>query len=68
MQPLDAASRSGWYIGTPTPVPMGFYPCSLQDSKWIDPSLPRKLGPFSNCAEGHVAMKPKKGDALVFWG
>ncbi|GAB4814205.1 hypothetical protein N2152v2_001251 [Parachlorella kessleri] len=38
------------------------------DSKWIDPSLPRKLGPFSDCAEGHVAMKPKKGDALVFWG
>jgi hypothetical protein len=41
---------------------------ALQDSEWLDPSLQKTLGPFSKCAEGHVAMKPKKGDALVFWG
>jgi hypothetical protein len=24
-------------------------------------------GPFSQCAKGHVAYKPKRGDALLFW-
>ncbi len=24
-------------------------------------------GNFSECAKGHVAYKPKRGDALLFW-
>ena len=35
--------------------------------QWLDPSLPERLGPFSACAEGHVAARPKKGDALLFY-
>lgn len=34
---------------------------------WVDPSLPKKLGPLSKCANGSVAFKPKKGDAFMFW-
>lgn len=37
------------------------------ESKWADPALPQRLGPFSQCAEGHVAVKPRKGDALLFY-
>lgn len=37
------------------------------NSGWLDPSLPNRLGPFSQCAEGHVAAKPRKGDALLFF-
>jgi len=33
--------------------------------KWIGSGKER--GPFSECAEGHVAAKPKKGDALMFY-
>jgi hypothetical protein len=40
---------------------------SMQNSEWLDPSLPKRLGPFGPCAEGHVAMKPRKGDALLFY-
>ena len=36
-------------------------------SVWADESLPARLGPFSPCAQGHVAAKPKKGDALLFF-
>lgn len=35
--------------------------------EWADPSIPERIGPFSNCAEGHVAFRPKKGDALLFY-
>lgn len=34
---------------------------------WVDKSLPARLGPFSPCAAGSVAFKPKKGDAFMFW-
>lgn len=34
---------------------------------WVDKSLPQKLGPFSPCARGSVAFKPRKGDAFMFW-
>ncbi|PNW83828.1 hypothetical protein CHLRE_04g217931v5 [Chlamydomonas reinhardtii] len=34
---------------------------------WLDPSLAQSMGPFSECAQGHVAFRPKKGDALMFW-
>lgn len=36
-------------------------------SQWIDPSVQKRFEPFSSCAEGHVATKPKKGDAMVFF-
>jgi len=36
-------------------------------SEWIDSSTEQRMGPFSKCAQGHVAVKPKKGDALLFW-
>ncbi|EFN57937.1 hypothetical protein CHLNCDRAFT_142031 [Chlorella variabilis] len=39
---------------------------TFPNSEWIDPALPKALGPFSECAQGHVAMKPKRGDAIVF--
>ena len=36
-------------------------------SQWIDPSVEERMGPFSDCAKGHVAAKAKKGDALLFF-
>lgn len=36
------------------------------DSKWVDPEMPQRFGPFSECARSHVAVRPKKGDALLF--
>lgn len=39
----------------------------MQSSSWVDPSLPERLGPFSECANGKVAARPKKGDALLFY-
>lgn len=36
-------------------------------SRWLDPSLPARLGPFSPCAQGNVAARPRKGDALLFY-
>ena len=37
-----------------------------ESNEWIDPALPRALGPFSECAKNKVAFKPQKGEALVF--
>lgn len=37
------------------------------DSKWADPTMERKFGPFSDCARGSVAVRPKKGMALIFY-
>lgn len=37
------------------------------DSEWIDPALPSKLPPMSDCARGHVAAKPKAGDGVLFY-
>ncbi|EFJ47859.1 hypothetical protein VOLCADRAFT_60971, partial [Volvox carteri f. nagariensis] len=36
-------------------------------SSWLTPDLATRMGPFSECAQGHVAFRPKKGDALMFW-
>ncbi|KAI3436521.1 hypothetical protein D9Q98_005938 [Chlorella vulgaris] len=36
-------------------------------SQWIDDSVRQRFEPFSACASGHVAAKPKKGDALLFF-
>jgi len=38
-----------------------------QNSQWLDDSTGERLGPFSDCADGHVAAKPRKGDALLFF-
>lgn len=35
-------------------------------SEWVSPDMPKRFGPFSECARGHVAVRPKKGDALLF--
>jgi hypothetical protein len=39
---------------------------AFPDSEWIDPTADRGSG-WSECAEDHVAVKPKKGDGLLFW-
>ncbi|PSC72823.1 Prolyl 4-hydroxylase subunit alpha-1 [Micractinium conductrix] len=36
-------------------------------SEWIDKSVQERFAPYSACAAGHVAAKPKKGDAMVFF-
>lgn len=38
-----------------------------QGSKWADPSMAQKGGPWSDCAKGNVAAKPKRGDAALFY-
>ncbi|KAG2493976.1 hypothetical protein HYH03_007903 [Edaphochlamys debaryana] len=41
---------------------------AFPDSQWVDPSLATTHGAnFSQCAQGHVAFAPKRGDALLFW-
>ena len=40
---------------------------AFPDSEWIDPSMGETRGPWSDCAEDHVAVKPKKGDGLLFY-
>ena len=30
-------------------------------SQWLDPTSPQRFGPFSECAQGSVAVKPRKG-------
>lgn len=34
---------------------------------WADPTLQVRNGPWSPCAHGNVATKPRKGDALLFF-
>ncbi|GFH26357.1 Fe2OG dioxygenase domain-containing protein, partial [Haematococcus lacustris] len=35
---------------------------------WLHPEMGEPTqGPFSECAKGHVAYKPKRGDALMFF-
>ena len=36
-------------------------------SKWISKEVEQHSGPFTECAKGHVAFKPKAGDALLFF-
>ncbi|GIL84045.1 hypothetical protein Vretimale_11080 [Volvox reticuliferus] len=36
-------------------------------SAWLNAELADRMGPFSECAKGKVAFRPKKGDALMFW-
>lgn len=30
-------------------------------SKWLDPTSEQRFGPFSECARGSVAVRPRKG-------
>lgn len=39
---------------------------AAQASEWIDNGNEARLGPFSECAKGHVAARPRKGDAILF--
>ncbi|KAL6748389.1 hypothetical protein V8C86DRAFT_1837086 [Haematococcus lacustris] len=37
-------------------------------SQWAHPQLEQTYGAeFSSCAKGHVAVKPRRGDGLLFW-
>ncbi|GAX73127.1 hypothetical protein CEUSTIGMA_g580.t1 [Chlamydomonas eustigma] len=38
-----------------------------KDSIYTDPSIPVRGAPWSDCAKGHVAVKPKKNDAVLFY-
>eukprot|EP00798_Chlamydomonas_sp_ICE-L_P021598 gene21598-28597_t len=38
-----------------------------QSDGWLHREMSTKQGKFSSCAEGHVAYKPKVGDALMFF-
>ncbi|CAD7699943.1 unnamed protein product [Ostreobium quekettii] len=38
-----------------------------KNSVWVDPDLEFSYGPWSPCSQGHVAVKPKKRDALLFF-
>ena len=39
--------------------------CLLQGSQWLHPALAERNGPFSECAQGHVAVRPRLGALLV---
>mmetsp|Transcript_5280 Transcript_5280/g.13286 ORF Transcript_5280/g.13286 Transcript_5280/m.13286 type:complete len:358 (-) Transcript_5280:471-1544(-) len=39
---------------------------AFPDSDWIDPAMGSSQT-WSECAEDHVAIHPKKGDGLLFW-
>ena len=34
-------------------------------STWKDPTSPERFGPFSECAQGSVAVRPRKGDPFL---
>ncbi|KAG2500261.1 hypothetical protein HYH03_001839 [Edaphochlamys debaryana] len=42
---------------------------AFTDSRWAHPDIAEQAGAanFSACARGHVAFKPRRGDALLFW-
>ena len=33
----------------------------MQGSEWLDLGAAHHFGPFSDCAHGHVAVRPKQG-------
>ncbi|KAL3137205.1 hypothetical protein ABBQ32_006763 [Trebouxia sp. C0010 RCD-2024] len=35
--------------------------------EWVAPDMSERFGPFSECAKQHVAVKPQKGMALLFY-
>ena len=48
------------------PVTIGTLP-TFSDTPLPPPTHPQAMGPFSECASGHVAFKPKMGDAMLFY-
>ena len=41
---------------------------STQTQSWLHPEMGEKSqGKFSDCAKGHVAYRPKRGDAIMFY-
>lgn len=41
---------------------------AFPNSEWIDPKIGQMYSAnFTECAQGHVGMRPKRGDALLFW-
>jgi len=42
---------------------------AFPDSEWLDPAMAASAAgqKWSECADEHVAIKPKKGDGLLFW-
>ncbi len=36
-------------------------------STWLDPASPQRYGPFSECAQGSVAVRPRKGAQRCEW-
>ena len=40
---------------------------AFTDSEWAHPEMAPPQETLSDCAKGHVAYKPKRGDALLFY-
>ena len=55
------------YFGTPEAGGETSFPSTGADD-WLDAAARDAAAPaLSDCARGHVAFKPVRGDALVFW-
>jgi prolyl 4-hydroxylase len=54
------------YLSTPEEGGETAFPKTTEED-WADPQQRANNGYFSDCAKGHVAAKPQKGDALLFY-
>eukprot|EP01025_Chloroclados_australasicus_P011084 TRINITY_DN14802_c0_g1_i4.p1 TRINITY_DN14802_c0_g1~~TRINITY_DN14802_c0_g1_i4.p1 ORF type:complete len:286 (+),score=22.14 TRINITY_DN14802_c0_g1_i4:258-1115(+) len=63
----DALGRIATVLVYLTDVEEGGETAFPVDSVWAAPSQQKHQSSFSSCAAGHVAVKPKKGDALLFY-
>lgn len=64
---FDALGRAATILLYLSEVEEGGETAFPDGSAWLTPELGERMGPFSDCAKNHVAFKPKKGDALMFW-
>eukprot|EP00798_Chlamydomonas_sp_ICE-L_P026245 gene26245-17344_t len=66
---LDRLPPMSWFIATPrAPEEGGETAFPQSHGSWLHPEVGEPTqGPFSDCAKGHVAYKPKVGDALMFF-